>query len=76
MAGVDEVRADPDVAVDEVRASRSEDRAETRDAPVNSDDVADCTGPVDRRDPPADLSLKGYPPILFRITSSSLREDA
>ena len=52
---VDVVCADPDVASDSSEKSDLEDRAETPGAPVNPDDVEDCTCPVYGGKTPDDL---------------------
>ena len=55
MILVEEVRADHDVAVDSSERVDLEDRVETRGVPSDRGDLADQTGPVDCRDPSADL---------------------
>ena len=47
------------MAFDSSERADLEGRAETRGVPVNPDDVADCTGPVDRGDHPVDLAEGG-----------------
>ena len=55
MLLVEGVRASPDVAVDSSEQVDLEDLVETRGVPSDPEDLADRTGPVDCRDPPADL---------------------
>ena len=52
----DEVHADPDVALDSSERAGLDQCADIRDVSSNPEDLIYRTGPVDRRDPPADLT--------------------